>query len=178
MYNSFFPVDCLCERYKQHKDIISVLRPALDLVRLSFYDHLIFEVPHGIISLGCFLFACEKAKISWPTDERLKSLIDVPDNVKAQIDKVFGHLKKYDGNPPSRQLAEGALKKLRSLSMSGSSHVVQKQKEEFQKPLEKHPSQSHQQSSQTIQSTQQPAQQLTQDPRQQVQSDIVDEGGK
>lgn len=100
------------------------------MVRLCFHDYIIFELPHGIISLGCFLLTLKRNNVEFEEIAILSGVYDVSDAVKAKLDLVKTFVEKYEATGIKEEAVK-ALKKLKN-------YHTQKPKEDFARPIEKH----------------------------------------
>ena len=139
VYNPFFPVLSLLEKLKDDEKMKweletfnKIYNQCIRVVRHCFYDYVIFEVPHGIISLAAFLYVLKKNNIDWSNNPQLTELNNLPDIVKERIDKVAQVVEHYENTSISKEEATRALKKLKAFS------APPKPKDDFVKPPEKH----------------------------------------
>lgn len=139
IYNPFFPVLSLLEKFKNSDKIKweletfnKIYNQCIRAVRHCFYDYLIFEVPHGIISLAAFLYVLKTNNIDWTHNPALAEIYNLPDDVKEKIDKVAQAVEHYESVTISKEEAKEAIVKLKAYS------GAHKPKDDFVKPPEKH----------------------------------------
>jgi hypothetical protein len=139
IYNPFFPVLSLLEKLKDDdkmkwelETFNKIYNQCIRVVRHCFYDYVIFEVPHGIISIATFLYVLKKHNIEWTNNSQLADLNKLPDDMKEKIDKVAQVVEHYESTSISKEEAMRALKKFKAYS------IPVKPRDDFVKPPEKH----------------------------------------
>ena len=106
-----------------------VYNESIKIIKICFYDYLIFEVPHGLISLAAFLMALKRTETDWQSMPALADFANLSEEVKQQVERVSAFVEKYE----AFGIKEEAIKALKKLK----NYHSQKPKDDFVKP-EKH----------------------------------------
>lgn len=91
-----------------------------------------FEYPHGMLSLGAFLYIMNKHNINILSNAEFNQLVVIPEESKPALDKILEKLKQNDGRRIPTEDAKLSKKKLKAL------YHVSTHKDDFVKPPEKH----------------------------------------
>jgi len=136
IYNPYTPLLSLLERLKEDEKIKwdlekfnRVYNESIKITRICFYDYLVFEVPHGLISLAAFLIALKRTEVEWQSMPALADFANLNDDVRAEVERVQLFVEKYE----VFGIKEEAIKALKKLK----NYHSQKPKDDFVKP-EKH----------------------------------------
>ena len=132
VYHVFTPLASLFHympREKFSQDFIDKMhKEAQELARKTFYDYMIFLIPHGIISIAVFTIILDKHSLRID-DLDFPNISDIIKKKKDDINKAIEEIKSYETRIFGKEDAQKAIHKF----------AIYKMAEEFVKPSDRLP---------------------------------------
>lgn len=132
VHSPFLPLEGLFESLKNVNGVYDKKQECFNLVRCCYFDNLMFEYPHSMISLAAFLYTMKKHNVEILTIKAFTDLVQITEEAKPALEKLYEKMKQNDGRRIPAEDARKPKKKFKLL-LQYSTH-----KDDFVKPPEKH----------------------------------------